>query len=360
MKWTSITQIALGLLPAIALAKLTPSQAGVHVIYSYTGEEPPEHFYELVEHGKVGGIVLRKENVHEGLPGIINKTQEIWVQSLNWTGTPLLIMTQQEGGQLNTLPGGPEMTAKSVGKSSTPEKTSDQMAHQVEKAFNSYQINTNMGPEMGVYREEGDFLDQDERSFSNDPNVTAQITRNFIAESYIGTGIFTVAKKFPGLGAAAADDNTDEGPVTIDVDLDTLQTVDIWPFENMLSQQVGYMIKMIMPSWAVYPALDPERPAGLSEKIIKGELRERLKFEDVVISDSIEAGALEEFGDDAERAVLAMKAGVDIILASSGDVTQGEMICDAIIENIDDDSDVDSAQRIGDVRELLNPGHGYK
>lgn len=77
MKWTSITQFALGLVPMLALIKLTPSQAGVHAIYSYLREEPPEHFYGLVKRGKVGGIALHEENVHDGLPGIINKTREL-------------------------------------------------------------------------------------------------------------------------------------------------------------------------------------------------------------------------------------------------------------------------------------------
>lgn len=354
MKWTSIIQFSLGLLPAISLAKLTPSQAGPHVIYSYQGEEPPESFYELVKQGKVGGVVIHEDNVHEGLPGIINKTQEIWLQSPNWTGKPLLIMAQQEGGELNTIPGEPEMTAKSVGESSNPESSVDQMVQQTEKTLEPYQINTNLGPVMGVYREEGDFLDQDERSFSNDANVTARITRDFLSESFVGTGILAVAKHFPGLGALSADENTDEGPVTVDVDLETLRSVDMWPFENILSQQVGYMVQMIMPSWAVYPAVDTERPAGLSEKVIRGELRDRLKFEEVVVSDSIEAGALEEFGDDAERAVLALQAGVDIVLASSGNVTQGERICDAIMEKFDEDSMGDSLERIDRVRRLLN------
>ena len=43
MKWTSIAQFALGLLPAFALAELPPAEAGIHVIYSYLGPEPPEH-----------------------------------------------------------------------------------------------------------------------------------------------------------------------------------------------------------------------------------------------------------------------------------------------------------------------------
>lgn len=99
-------------------------------------------------------------------------------------------MAQQEGSE-------PETTAKSLGKSSTPERSVDQMVHQRKRVFNFYQINSNLGPVVGVYREEGDFLDQDERFFSNDANITAQINRNFLFESFASTGILAAAKHFP-------------------------------------------------------------------------------------------------------------------------------------------------------------------
>lgn len=97
----------------------------------------------------------------------------------------------------------------------------------------------------------------------------------------------------------------------------------------------------------------------MSERIIKGELREILKFENVIVGDSIQVGALEEFGDDAERAVLAIQAGVGIVLASSKNVTQGEVICDAIMKNFDENSTTYSMQRTGKVRRLINPGGSY-
>jgi len=57
------------------------------------------------------------------------------------------------------------------------------------------------------------------------------------------------------------------------------------------------MWDMIMTSWATYPALDPDLPSGLSPRIVRGELRGRLKFRGVTITDAIEAGALQNFGN---------------------------------------------------------------
>ena len=51
-----------------------------------------------------------------------------------------------------------------------------------------------------------------------------------------------------------------------------------------------------MVSWATYPAVDPRRPAGLSSIVVGRELRRRLGFKGVTISDSLGAGALARYG----------------------------------------------------------------
>jgi beta-N-acetylhexosaminidase len=68
-------------------------------------------------------------------------------------------------------------------------------------------------------------------------------------------------------------------------------------------------VKLVMTSWAVYPALDPSLPAGLSPAVIQGELRGRLGFAGVTITNGIEAGALARFGSVGNRAVLAASGG---------------------------------------------------
>jgi beta-N-acetylhexosaminidase len=72
-----------------------------------------------------------------------------------------------------------------------------------------------------------------------------------------------------------------------------------------------------MLSWAIYPALDPSLPAGLSPTVIGGELRRRLGYRGVTVTDSLEAGALDAFGGPAERAAAAAAAGADLLLCSA-------------------------------------------
>jgi beta-glucosidase-like glycosyl hydrolase len=163
-----------------------------------------------------------------------------------------------------------------------------------------------------------------------DPSVAEKCGSAFIL-SQQAAGVVATSKHWPGLGAASKNENTDLGPVTLNVPLHKLRTIDELPFHGAIAAGVS----MIMPSWAIYPALDPNRPSGLSSKWIKSELRNRLGFEGVTISDAIEAGALEAFGTNATRGVLAVEAGIDIALASGRNVSQGSSIHDALISALE-------------------------
>jgi beta-N-acetylhexosaminidase len=74
-----------------------------------------------------------------------------------------------------------------------------------------------------------------------------------------------------------------------------------------------------MTSWAIYPALDPRWPAGLSSVVIQRELRGRLGFRGVTITDGIDAGSVTPYGTLAQRSLLAAAAGADLILCAATD-----------------------------------------
>ena len=76
--------------------------------------------------------------------------------------------------------------------------------------------------------------------------------------------------------------------------------------------------------------LDATRPAGLSPGVIQGQLRGRLGYQGVTITDAIEAGALVSFGSHGQRAVLAARAGMDLLLCSAQDLTEGQAVVTAL------------------------------
>ena len=148
-------------------------------------------------------------------------------------------------------------------------------------------MNVNLAPVLDVYYKSGNFIDQFQRSYSNNPAVVSQCGQAFITAQQ-ATGVAATAKHFPGLGSATKRQNTDTGPVTLTVSLTKLHTIDEVPYPTAVSAGV----KLIMVSWAIYPALDANLPAGLSPTIIGQELRGRNNFTGVTITDALEAGAL--------------------------------------------------------------------
>src|SRR5208283_387974 len=145
------------------------------------------------------------------------------------------------------------------------------------------------------------------------------------------TGVAATAKHFPGLGSATESQNTDVGPVTLTVPLPQLRSKDEAPYPAAIAAGV----QLIMASWAVCPALDATFPAGLSPTVIQSELRGRLGYRGVTITDAVEAGALAGFGSYGQRAVLAAQAGMDLLLCAAQDVSQGQSVTQALASALD-------------------------
>jgi beta-N-acetylhexosaminidase len=298
--------------PGPATTKLSVTElAGARVIYSYAGLEPPASLLAQIRAGEVGGVIFFGSNISSlsQIDGVIKQLQTAAKASPEHL--PLLLMTDQEGGQVRRLPGAPVLSEKQIGEQRDAAAAAAAAGTGAGRLLTSVGMNVNLAPVLDVYRTAGDFDDQFQRSYSSDPAKVATLGSAFVTAQQ-QTGVAATVKHFPGLGAATASQDTDERPVTLNVPLAQLRSIDELPFRSAI--QAG--AKLVMSSWAVYPALDRARPAGLSSKVIEGELRGRLGFHGVTITDSIDAGALSPYGSLGNRAVLAANAGADLILCS--------------------------------------------
>ena len=222
------------------------------------------------------------------------------------------MLTDQEGGEVRRLPGAPILSEKQIGESPGGVSGAASAGVGAGRNLRGAGLNVNLAPVLDVFRQSGNFIDEFQRSYSSNPNTVAALGAAFIsAQQHLG--VAATAKHFPGLGAASRSQNTDLRPVTLRQSLSTLRAVDEAPYVKAIAAGV----KLVMTSWAVYPALDPSRPAGLSPKVIQEELRGRMRFAGVTITDGIEAGALQAFGGVGRRASLAAAAGADLILCAA-------------------------------------------
>lgn len=293
--------------------RLSASQlAGQRIIYAYAGPYPPSSLFSRIRRGEAAGVIFFGPNIasRSELRRVVGELQRANAQSP--VHAPLLMMTDQEGGQVRRLPGAPAQSENQLGRDENGLAETQQAGAATARNMSDVGLNVNLAPVLDVARHAANFIDQYERSYGTNPLLVGDLGQSFI-EAQQEAGVAATAKHFPGLGAATRSQNTDEGEVVLQVPLRELRGVDELPYEPAIRAGV----RLIMLSWAVYPALDPARPAGLSPMIIQRELRQRLAFRGVTVTDSLEAGALDPFGGARQRAVLAASAGADLILASA-------------------------------------------
>ena len=295
--------------------------AGQRVIYSYSGLTPPAALLSLIRKGEVAGVIFFAQNISskEQIKGVIKTLTEAAADPGNPVQAPLLLMIDQEGGKIRHLPGEPVLSQRQIGASADPAAQAAKAGTAAGLNLRGVSMNVDLAPVLDVFRKAGGFDDQYGRSYSTVPSVVSKLGTDFI-KAQQATGVAATAKHFPGLGAATKVQNTDLRPVTLNLTQASLRSVDEAPYKAAIAAGV----RLVMVSWAVYPALDSKLPAGFSPTVVQGELRGRLKFQGVTITDALEAAALTPFGTMQHRAVLAAKAGMDLVLVAARDVSKGE------------------------------------
>lgn len=286
--------------------------AGQRVIYAYSGLMPPASLLRVIRAGEAAGVILFAPNVTSiaQLRAVVDELQGANARSP--VRAPLLILTDQEGGNVRRLPGAPELSEREIGQSADGASLAGQAGTGAARDLLAAGVNVNLSPVLDVMRAPGGFIDEFHRSYGSDPQAVGRLGSAFITASQ-RLGVVAAAKHFPGLGAARLGQDTDSRPVMLRLPLATLRGVDEAPYRRAIAAGV----KLVMISWAMYPALAPGVPAGLSARVIEGELRGRLGYRGVTISDTLSAAALATYGSLPQRAVLAARAGADVMICSA-------------------------------------------
>jgi beta-N-acetylhexosaminidase len=313
---------------------LSPEQlAGQRVIYSYQGQTPPPALLQAISHGQAAGVIFFSQNISSTAQtsAAISQLDQANASPENPVRQPLLLMIDQEGGVIRRMPGAPYLSERQIGQSADPNAAAASAGSNAAQNLRAVGMNVNLAPVLDVYRSPGDFDDQFGRSYSMNPDVVAKLGATFISAQQ-GAGVVATAKHFPGLGAATQTQDTDKQPVTVNLPLAALRSTDEAPYKSAIAAGA----RIVMVSWAVYPALDPTRPAGLSPVIVGDELRKRVGFSGVTMTDALEAGALNAYGTIGNRALLAAQAGMDLVLCSVQNVTEGQQAAASLTQGYGD------------------------
>ena len=152
------------------------------------------------------------------------------------------------------------------------------------------------------------------RSFGEDPAFVSKMAVAYI-RGIQSTGAFATAKHFPGHGDTNVD--THLGLAVINHPRERLDQVELVPFKAAIAAGVD----AVMSSHIVLPSLDPTPgiPATLSRPILTGLLRNELKFNGLIFTDSMTMDAISKMFSHDKAAAMAAKAGVDFVLHSPDD-----------------------------------------
>jgi len=262
----------------------------------------------LIERYKLGGLIYfawsNNVNNPEQIAGLSNGVQDASLRQRRQI--PSLISTDQEGGVVFRVPATelPGNMALGAGRSPADAETAAVIGGSELKAVG---VNWNFAPVADVNVDPANPV-IGVRSFSEDPQLTADLTAAQV-RGYQGEDIAAAAKHFPGHGDTATDSHT--GLPVIDHTREEWEQIDKPPFQAAIDNG----IKAIMTAHIVVPSLDPSGdPATLSKPIMTGILRQEMGYDGVVITDALTmAGVREQYGD-ARVPVLALKAGVDMLL----------------------------------------------
>lgn len=270
----------------------------------------------LVDDLQLGGVIIMDST---GDPRKIAGQTEVWQNAAY--PTPLLVGIDQEGGVVSRL--------KDEIYISTPQpeiETAEDaysVANLRARALKTLGINANFAPVMDQSTNPESFMY--ERVFHN-PSMIASLSDAMI-RGYQNSDVVAVPKHFPG-----HPDTTDDSHFELP-SLELTKTeyeAHTKAFKEVV--EAGNM-KMLMTAHLKVPALDPELPVTLSPAILS-DLRNRIGFDGVIITDDLAMRAIRDTWSYEESAVLALKAGADMImLAAEPEVTS--RVINAVIEAIE-------------------------
>ncbi|MGH0053427.1 MAG: glycoside hydrolase family 3 protein [Sphaerochaetaceae bacterium] len=291
----------------VLIQSMTPAQkAGQLFLLAYPGKDP-ELIRPLLKKYGICGCYISQDNAQsfDEAESIATSLQQM---SMEEQGIPLLLGVDQEGawGVLlpESHPGPGNMALSAVGD---PQAVSSMYeiigTEMLSVGYNAVlgpcsDVNSNpLSPIIGT------------RSFGQYPNKVAEAV-SMAVKGARKTGVLTCLKHFPGHGATSGDTHR-EIPF-IDKSYEALSKSDLVPFKAGIDAGA----EIIMTSHIRYPQIDNDSPATLSRRILQDILRDDLGFTGLILSDSMNMGAIRKTYDPAQSTLLALQAGVDIVMLS--------------------------------------------
>lgn len=256
----------------------------------------------------VGGIIYFGSNIvnEAQVTEMLSNTQKY---SLERTGLKIFTCIDEEGGRV----------ARIGNNTAFPVKTFSDMAY-IKGEAEAYNVGDTIGGYLSRYGFNVDFAPCADvitnpenkvigtRSFGTEPGVVSSMSLS-VAKGLKSHGILAAYKHFPGHGATMGD--THEGFAYTDKTLEELMKSELVPFKSAADNGID----MVMVAHISVPkVIGDNTPSSLSYRMITGVLRGQLGYKGLVVTDALNMGAIANNYTSETAAVMAVKAGNDLLL----------------------------------------------
>ncbi len=279
-----------------------------------------------IESIQPGGVVLFGENIDtvEQIRSFIDTVQAE-------SNLSPFISIDQEGGVVQRIKKTSKINATNIPQMFDIGKTGDtdlakQVGNVIGTELSVFGFNMDFAPDCDVFSNPKNTV-IGHRAFSDDPNIVADMSIA-LSEGIKQSGLIPVCKHFPGHGDTVSD--THIGFAVSNKTLDELYETELIPFKTQIENGAD----MIMVAHISLPEINGDKtPATLSSNIVTDLLRDDLGFDGVAITDSMSMGAITENYSTSDATVMAVKAGIDMILMPNDPIKAYNSLIEAVKNN---------------------------
>ena len=252
----------------------------------------------------VGGLIYFEKNIRseEQLTQMLSNT-------VAYSRYPLFLAVDEEGGSVSRL--ADTGLAENVGSPQSVGSTADpQQAYLAGQKVAAYMVpygfNLNFAPVADIYDVENSIIG--DRAYGSDSTIVSSMVIS-MTQGLEENGVSACLKHFPGIGSSTEDTHT--GMAVSDKTLDEFRAEEFTVFQSGIEAGVDF----IMVSHLSVPAITGDNtPSTLSPMVVTDLLRNELGYDGVIITDAMNMEAITLYQEADAAAILALKAGCDMIL----------------------------------------------
>ena len=299
----------------LAASSAEARQLGSHFMIGYSSF--PE-VARLAKQGLIGGLYVTRHNIRGGTVEAL-RTEIAALQDIRRAAglPPLIVAADQEGGIVGHL--APPLTKVPALATLAALAPDDQQAKAEEfgrihgRELAGLGVNLNLAPVLDLKppqrRNRLDFHTLiGQRAIATDPVVVSTIASAYV-RGLEESGVGATLKHFPGIGRVRTD--THHFSANLDTPIEELEASDWLPFRQVLSHSRS----ALMVGHVTLTAVDPDRAASHSKRVVDGIIRGKWGYQGMVMTDDLVMGAIYQ-NDVCKAVVEAINAGVDLLLVA--------------------------------------------